>query len=86
MTRKQTDASSILGAARRAADVQRPKIEETLPQPPEANSPKQTEKRVNVALKMQTHKRLKLLSVQRDMTVQDLAEQLLNEILDSQEA
>ena len=80
MTKKQTDASSILGAARRAADVQRPK--EVLPSPPEANPLK--EKRVNVALRAQTHKRLKLLSVQRDMTVQDLAEQLFQELLDQQ--
>jgi hypothetical protein len=28
MTKKATDASSILGAARRAADVPRPKMEE----------------------------------------------------------
>ena len=78
MTKKQTDASSILGAARRSADVQRPK--EVLPATVDAGLPK--EKRVNVALRAQTHKRLKLLSVQRDMTVQDLAEQLLHELLD----
>ena len=78
MTRKQTDASSILGAARRSAEVQRPK--EVLPAAGNTGLPK--EKRVNVALRAQTHKRLKLLSVQRDMTVQDLAEQLLQELLD----
>lgn len=78
MTKKQTDANSILGAARRSADVQRPK--EALLAPVDASLPR--EKRVNVALRAQTHKRLKLLSVQRDMTVQDLAEQLLQELLD----
>lgn len=83
MTKKQTDASSILGAARRAADVPRPKPEaETAPQ---AASPPPAEKRVNVALRAQTHKRLKLLSVQRDMTVQELAEELILQGLESQE-
>lgn len=75
MTKKSTDASSILGAARRAAEVQRPKTEE---------EPRPLEKRINVALRPQTHKRLKLLSVQREMTVQDLAEELLQEVLDRQ--
>jgi hypothetical protein len=77
MTKKSTDASSILGAARRAADVPRPKVAE---EPAQAVP----EKRVNVALRAQTHKRLKLLSVQRDMTVQDLAEELLQEALNQQ--
>jgi hypothetical protein len=86
MTKKQTDASSILGAARRAAEVQRPRIDEALTPAasPEVAVPKPTEKRVNVALRAQTHKRLKLLSVQREMTVQDLAEQLLQDYLDRQ--
>ena len=73
MTKKSTDASSILGAARRAAEVQRPIAEEEL---------RILEKRINVALRPQTHKRLKLLSVQREMTVQDLAEELLQESLE----
>lgn len=74
MTKKTTDASSILGAARRAAEVQRPQVEEA--------ENKVAERRVNVALRAQTHKRLKLLSVQRDMTVQNLAEEILQEALD----
>lgn len=82
MTRKQTDASSILGAARRAAEVPRPKPEET--SAVEAAMPI-AEKRVNVAVRAQTHKRLKLLSVQRDMTVQELAEQLISEGLERHE-
>ena len=79
MTKKQTDANSILGAARRSAEVPRPKEEA----PQVATSP---EKRVNVSLRAQTHKRLKLLSVQRDMSVQDLAEELLTRALDQQQA
>jgi len=82
MTRKQTDASSILGAARRAADVPRPKVEEPAGQSFAAPAP---EKRVNVSLRTQTHKRLKLLSVQREMTVQDLAEELLQDALNKTE-
>lgn len=58
--------------------MRRPKVEEE----PAQASP---EKRVNVALRAQTHKRLKLLSVQRDMTVQDLAEELLQEVLNGQD-
>ncbi|OLV20024.1 hypothetical protein [Deinococcus marmoris] len=83
MTRKQTDASSILGAARRAADVPRPQAEAA--PPPEIQPPTPPERRVNVALRAQTHKRLKLLAVQREMTVQELAEQLLLTSLDAQE-
>ena len=81
MTKKQTDASSILGAARRAADVQRPKVEEA--SPTEVTSGRVSEKRVNVGLFADTHLRLKLLSVKRRMTVQDLTEQLVREYLDS---
>lgn len=84
MTKKPTDASSILGAARRSAEVPRPQVGEaavtgdrTAPAP---------EKRVNVALRGQTHKRLKLLSVQRDTTVQELADELLQRALDQQGA
>ncbi len=84
MTRKPTDASSILGAARRAADVPRPQAD--TPPPPEIQSPAPPERRVNVALRAQTHKRLKLLAVQREMTVQELAEQLLLTSLDVQES
>ena len=83
MTKKQTDASSILGAARRAADVQRPKVEDA--SPAEATSLRPVEKRVNVGLYAETHLRLKLLSVKRRMTVQDLTEQLVREYLDSHE-
>lgn len=82
MTRKQTDASSILGAARRSAEVPRPQAE----QAPAAEEKPAPEKRVNVALRGQTHKRLKLLSVQRDMTVQELADELLQQALDQQGA
>lgn len=79
MTGKKTDASSILGAARRAAEVPRPQVEEI----PVVSG---VEKRVNIALRAQTHKRLKLLSVQRDMTVQALAEELLVAALEQQGA
>lgn len=75
MTKKQTDAQSILGAARRSVEVPRPVPEEP------AASPAIAEKRVNVALRAQTHKRLKLLSVQRDKTVQELADELLQQAL-----
>lgn len=81
MSKKSTDASSILGAARRAAEVPRPQAEMT---PPLA-TPAPPERRVNVALKAPTHKRLKLLAVQRDMTVQELAEQMLITALDAQD-
>lgn len=80
MTKKSTDANNILGAARRAADVPRPT--EDTPAITPSTSP---EKRVNVALRPQTHKRLKLLSVQRDTTVQDLVEQLLQDVLAKEE-
>lgn len=83
MTKKQTDANSILGAARRAADVPRPKPEEEPASSAKGTAP---EKRVNVSLRVQTHKRLKLLSVQRDMTVQELADELLQQALDQQGA
>lgn len=83
MTKKQTDASSILGAARRASEVPRPKSEEGPVAEIKAAVP---EKRVNVSLRGQTHKRLKLLSVQRDMTVQELADELLQQALDQQGA
>ena len=82
MTKKQTDASSILGAARRSAAVPRPKPEEAPVVEPTTPT---AEKRVNVAVRAQTHKRLKLLSVQRDMTVQELAEQLISEGLERHE-
>lgn len=81
MTRKQTDASSILGAARRSAEVPRPQAQAAPPEP----QPALPERRVNVALRAQTHKRLKLLAVQRDLTVQELAEQLLTAALSAQE-
>lgn len=84
MTKKQTDASSILGAARRAADVPRPKPEAEAA--PETAAAPVMEKRVNVSLRAQTHKRLKLLSVQRDMTVQELAEEIILKGLEQQEA
>lgn len=84
MTRKQTDANSILGAARRSAEVPRPQVDET--QVPEDKPAPVPEKRVNVALRGQTHKRLKLLSVQRDTTVQELADELLQQALDQQGA
>ena len=82
MTRKETDAKSILGAARRAAEVPRPQLEEAPVQ--EAPQAPIVEKRVNVAVRAQTHKRLKLLSVQRDMTVQELAEELILRGLEQQ--
>jgi hypothetical protein len=84
VTKKPTDASSILSAARRAADVQRPQVEP--PAVVETGTPAASEKRVNIALRAQTHKRLKLLSVQRDMTVQDLAEHLLQQVLEREGA
>ncbi|WP_331826325.1 hypothetical protein [Deinococcus sp. YIM 134068] len=34
------------------------------------------EKRVNVALRASTHKRLKFVALERDMTVQDLVEEI----------
>ncbi|GGL93388.1 hypothetical protein GCM10010840_34270 [Deinococcus aerolatus] len=81
MSKKSTDASSILGAARRSAEVPRPQAEASaLPE-----TPTPPERRVNVALKAPTHKRLKLLAVQRDTTVQELAEQMLVAALDAQE-
>lgn len=81
MSKKSTDASSILGAARRSAEVQRPQAEAAaLPETP------LPERRVNVALRAPTHKRLKLLAVQRDTTVQELAEQMLIAALDAQES
>ncbi|CAM3698864.1 hypothetical protein DESA109040_20135 [Deinococcus saxicola] len=82
MSKKPTDASSILGAARRAAEVPRPQTD--VSPPLETLPPAPPERRVNVALKAPTHKRLKLLAVQRDMTVQELAEQMLLAALDSQ--
>lgn len=94
MTRgKKTDASSILGAARRAQEVPRPQDMESqfhTSTPPQENrtvevqpaSPVQ-EKRVNVALRASTHKALKLLAVQRDMTVQDLVEEISQAYLTS---
>jgi len=85
---KSKDASSILGAARRAQDVPRPQAEEsqshtnTPPQEDRTVTPQEApEKRVNVALRASTHKALKLLSVQRDMTVQDLVEETLQAYL-----
>lgn len=81
MTKKQTDASSILGAARRSADVPRPQAETSPPM--EIQPPLPPERRVNVALRAQTHKRLKLMAVQREVTVQELAEQLLLAALDT---
>lgn len=84
MTKKQTDASSILGAARRAAEVPRPKPEEGLAA---ANpAPATPERRINVSIRVSTHKRLKLMSVHRDMTVQELADELLQQALDQQDA
>lgn len=80
MTKKQTDANSILGAARRSAEVPRPIVEEA--PAPEDKPVSVPERRVNVALRGQTHKRLKLLSVQREMTVQELADELLQQALD----
>lgn len=81
MSKKSTDASSILGAARRSAEVPRPQAEI----PPPLETPAPPERRINVALKAPTHKRLKLLAVQRDMTVQELAEQMLIAALDTQD-
>lgn len=81
MTKKQTDAKSILGAAQRASAVARPVTEEA-----KEGTSHIIEKRVNVALRAQTHKRLKLLSVQRDMTVQELADELLQQMLEQQGA
>lgn len=78
MTKKSTDASSILGAARRASEVQRPQTQES--------EERVVERRVNVALRPQTHKRLKLLSVQRDTTVQKLVDELLQEALASHDS
>ena len=88
---KSKDASSILGAARRAQDVPRPQAEEsqshtnTPPQEHTKVTPQDApEKRVNVALRASTHKSLKLLAVQRDMTVQDLVEETMQAFLAQQ--
>ena len=98
-SKKKTDASSILGAARRAQDVPRPQSAEPhihIPVEsqtresvtPQSHAPvasqEPTEKRVNVALRASTHKALKLLAVQRDQSVQDLVEEIAQAYLSRQ--
>lgn len=88
--KKKTDASSILGAARRAHDVPRP-VESQDHTPtqsqaaPSATQPvaqanaqaPETEKRVNVAIPASLHKAYKLRAVELDRTVQDLVTEAL---------
>lgn len=90
-SKKKTDASSILGAARRAQDVPRPQSAEPHIHIPVESQTRETvaaqeptEKRVNVALRASTHKALKLLAVQRDQSVQDLVEEIAQAYLSRQ--
>lgn len=94
-SKKKTDASSILGAARRAQDVPRPQSieshnhisvelqnsETVIPPIREEVIP---ERRVNVGLKASTHKALKLQAVQQGRSVQDLVEEMAQEYLSRQ--
>lgn len=84
--KKATDASSILGAARRAQDVPRPvESQDHTPTQPQAAQPvaqaaaqaPETEKRVNVAIPASLHKAYKLRAVELDRTVQDLVTEAL---------
>ncbi|BDP44867.1 hypothetical protein DAETH_48360 (plasmid) [Deinococcus aetherius] len=91
MSKKVTDANSILGVARRAHDVPRPQASQshttTSPQEHTTVTAQETappERRVNVAIRASTHKALKLLAVQQDRTVQDLVDELAQAYLSQQ--
>lgn len=71
---KKTDLESLLGGARGAQSVVRPQAE---PVPAEAVE----ERRINVALRADLHKALKLWAVEDDSSVQDMIDRLVNQAL-----
>ena len=96
-SKKKTDASSILGAARRAQDVPRPQsaeshnhtsvelqLGETVTPQVRETVTTPPEKRVNVGLRASTHKALKLQAVQQGRSVQDLVEEMAQAYLAEQ--
>lgn len=66
--KRTTDLNSMLGTAKRAAEVPRPQVE------PERELPAPPEKRVNITLQPELHRRLKTLAASRGQKMQDLVD------------
>lgn len=77
-TKKTTDLSSMLGTAKRAGDVPRPRVE---PLPDDA--PKAPEKRVTLSLNGELHRRLKTLASSRGSKVLELTDEAVSRYLDA---
>ncbi|GHF58808.1 hypothetical protein HNQ07_004092 [Deinococcus metalli] len=77
----KTDLSGLLGAATRAKDIERPRIEDETPVPQNTATPEFQERRVNVAVRESVHKPLRLYSVKSGRQVRDLVEEAVERYL-----
>lgn len=76
--KRTTDLNSMLGTAKRAAEVPRPQVE------PEHELPIPLEKRVNITLQPELHRRLKTLAASRGEKMQDLVDRAITNYLNEQ--
>ena len=75
MTAKKTDVGRLLGGSRGAKEIERPQVDVV--------KPLSSERRVNVALRGDLHKALKRLAVDREVSVQELIDSVVDEFLQS---
>lgn len=79
--KRTTDLSSMLGTARRAADVPRPQLEEQPVREVETPTPV---KRVNLTVHPDLHRKLKILAANRGQKVQELVDAAIEGYLSEQ--
>lgn len=77
----KTDLSGLLGAANRAKEVERPKVELETSVSQNTPTPEIQERRVNVAVRESVHKPLRLYSVKSGRQVRDLVEEAIERYL-----
>ncbi|WP_412030570.1 hypothetical protein [Deinococcus yunweiensis] len=77
----KTDLSGLLGAATRAKDIERPRIEDETSESQNTATPEPQERRVNVAVRESVHKPLRLYSVKSGRQVRDLVEEAVERYL-----
>lgn len=77
----KTDLSGLLGAANRAREVERPRVEQETPAPQDTATPEVQERRINVAVRESVHKPLRLYSVKSGRQVRDLVEEAVERYL-----
>ena len=73
MSVKKTDVGRLLGGSRGAREIERPQVELV--------KPVSSERRVNVALRGDLHKALKRLAVDREVSVQELIDSVVDGFL-----